>query len=44
MYAYLLTEEDVVVLPEFANAEAFVQTPILVGLSKQPRSVDEVLA
>lgn len=41
--AYLLSIEHIVTPPELANAEALVQTAILVGLSEEPRCAHEVL-
>ena len=39
-----MPEENVIVFPVLADAEALVKTTVLVGFSEEPRRVDEVLA
>ena len=42
-HTYLLTEEDIIVFPEFADAETFPQATILVCFRKKPSSIHEIL-
>lgn len=44
MTTNLLPEENVVALPELADAKAFLQTTVLVRLREEPGSVHERLA
>jgi hypothetical protein len=42
--AHLLSIKDVVVTPEFTDAEALVKPTIFVGLCEKPRCIHEILA